>query len=123
MQKILSCVTLIKRAHKPDQTGAPRHKSPRIIARAHMFASKRKVEPGRLHLRSTKPIWTLIQVHFDVEYPLHVLKAVAKVCIHKDGGNRLGGYKRRPPHIHTHHLGEEEEKGGLHLLELLSRVG
>jgi hypothetical protein len=28
-----------------------------------------------------------------------------------------------PPLIHTHHFGAEEEKGGLHLLELLSRVG
>jgi hypothetical protein len=38
-QKILSCITLTKRAHKLDQMGAPRHKSPRIIARAHMLAS------------------------------------------------------------------------------------
>jgi hypothetical protein len=40
-------------------------------------------------------------------------------------GTDLSSYKRRPPHplIHTHHLGEEEEKVGLHLLELLSRMG
>jgi hypothetical protein len=40
-------------------------------------------------------------------------------------GTALGGYKRKPPRplIDTHHFGEEEEKGGLHLLELLSRVG
>jgi hypothetical protein len=33
-------------------------------------------------------------------------------------------YKRRrgDPH-NTHHFGEEEEKGGFHLLELLYRVG
>jgi hypothetical protein len=48
-----------------------------------MLASQRKAEPWRLHLG-----WTLIQVHFDMEYPLRFLKAVAKVSIYKDGMNR-----------------------------------
>jgi hypothetical protein len=38
--------------------------------------------------RSIEPRWTPVQVHFDMEYPLHFLKAVAKVSIHKDCGNR-----------------------------------
>jgi hypothetical protein len=53
-----------------------------------MSASQRKAELGRLHLGSAEPRWTPAQVHFDVEYPLRFLKAVAKVSIHKDGGNR-----------------------------------
>ena len=64
--------------------GASRHESPRIITRAHMPANQRKAEPGRLHLGSAEPP---VQVHFNVEYPLRFLKAVAKVSIHKDGGN------------------------------------
>jgi hypothetical protein len=53
-----------------------------------MLASQRKAEPWRLHLGSAEPRWTLIQVHFDMEYPLRFLKAVAKVSIYKDGMNR-----------------------------------
>jgi hypothetical protein len=35
--------------------GASRHESLRIITRAHMPASQRKVELGRLHLGSAEP--------------------------------------------------------------------
>jgi hypothetical protein len=51
---ILRC-TPDSRAHLADQTGAPRPKSPRITTRAHISASQRKVEPGKLHLGLAKP--------------------------------------------------------------------
>jgi hypothetical protein len=43
---------------------------------------------GELHLGSAEPRWVPIQVHFDMEYPLLFLKVVAKVSIHKNGGNQ-----------------------------------
>jgi hypothetical protein len=54
-QKILSCVTLTKRAHLVDQTGAPRHESPRINIRAHLSVSLRKAELVEAHLGLAEP--------------------------------------------------------------------
>jgi hypothetical protein len=90
MQKILSCVTLTKRSHLADQTGVPRHESPRINIWAHLSVSQRKAELGEAHLGLAEPRWVPVQIHFDVEFPLLFLKAVVKVSILKDGGNRPG---------------------------------
>jgi hypothetical protein len=63
-------------------------------------------------------------MHFDVEYPYASSWPWLRFPYIKMARTILGGYKRRPsPLIHTHHFGGDEEKGGLHLLELLSRVG
>jgi hypothetical protein len=108
-QKILSYNTLTKMAHKPDQTSAPRHKSPRIIARAHMSASQRKAELGRLHMGSTEPLgrpnpdglpsrciltWSTPYVSSMPWLRFPYIKMT---------GTALGGYKRRPrPPSFTH---------------------
>jgi hypothetical protein len=45
-----------QRAHKSNQTGAPRHGSPRIKVRAYMAAIKRKTDLGECHLGSAEPL-------------------------------------------------------------------
>ena len=47
-QKILICVSLTRRTHKPDETGAPRKIHMRIRLWTHMSAYQRKVDLGEL---------------------------------------------------------------------------
>ena len=46
---------LTRRAHKSEETGAPRKMHLRIRLRAHMSASTRKIHPGKGHLGSADP--------------------------------------------------------------------
>ena len=39
-QKIMSCISLTRRAHKPDETSAPSKMHPRDKIRAHLSASQ-----------------------------------------------------------------------------------
>jgi hypothetical protein len=53
-QKIIPNVALTKRAHLFEQTGVPRHKSPRIITWTHLLTSQRKMELGEAQLGSVE---------------------------------------------------------------------
>ena len=66
-------VSLTWRAQKSEQTGAPTKMHPRILARVHMSASRRKEDPGKVHLGSAEPSLKHGQVHFNVACPLLIL--------------------------------------------------
>ena len=46
---------LTRRAHKSEETGAPRNMHKRIRLRAHLSVTQRKVDPGQHHLGSAEP--------------------------------------------------------------------
>ena len=49
---------LTRKAHKSEETGAPRKMHLRIQVRAHMSASTRKIHPGEGHLGLADPrVW------------------------------------------------------------------
>ena len=51
-------MSLTRRAHKSEETGAPRKMHLRIQVRAHMSASTRKIHPGEGHLGLADPrVW------------------------------------------------------------------
>ena len=52
---IQSCVTLIKRAHKPQETGMPSKMHPRDKVRAHLPASQRNEGLGECRLGPADP--------------------------------------------------------------------
>jgi hypothetical protein len=52
---IQSYATLTKRAHKPYETGAPRHMHPWDKTRTHLTASQRKEGLGECHLGLADP--------------------------------------------------------------------
>ena len=54
-QMIQSCVTLTKRAHKPQETGVPSKVHPRDKVRAHLPASQRKEGLGECRLGLANP--------------------------------------------------------------------
>jgi hypothetical protein len=87
-QKIPPSITLKKRAHITEQTALQRRKSPRIITRAHMPGSQWKVVPGRRHIGAADPRRLPGLLIFGRRIVLIFSKAVAKVSIHKDGGNQ-----------------------------------
>ena len=51
-----SCVSLTRRAHKPDEMGVPSKMHPRIKTRAHLSVVQRKAGPGERHLGSADPL-------------------------------------------------------------------
>jgi hypothetical protein len=55
-------------------------------------------------LGSAEPRWVPGQMHFNVEYPLRFLKAMAKVSLQRDGRNWPLAIKGSSTHsFHTHH--------------------
>ena len=46
----MSCVSLTRRAHEPEEMGTPRHKDPRDKTKTHLSASYRKEDLGDCHL-------------------------------------------------------------------------
>ena len=51
-----TCVSFIRRAHKPDKMGVPSKMYPRIKTRAHLSVVQRKAGPEECHLGSTDPL-------------------------------------------------------------------
>ena len=49
-------VSLTWRAHKPEETGAPRKMHLRIQARAHLSATQRRIDLGKVHQVSAEPL-------------------------------------------------------------------
>ena len=52
---IQSCVSLTRRAHKPEETGGPRHMHPRDKIKTHLSASQTKEGLGECHLGAADP--------------------------------------------------------------------
>ena len=83
-QKIVSGITLTKRAHLAEQTGVPHKMHDMVNTWAHLSACQRKEHLGEPHLGSPEPGRPPVQVYFGVEWHLLNLLPVDKVSMYMD---------------------------------------
>ena len=79
-QKIMSCISLTRRAHKPEQTGMPHKMHPAIPIRSPQGVCQPKMDPNGDKSGVAEPPLSSIRPIFDVECPLLFLKAMLR-CI------------------------------------------
>ena len=108
-QKILSCVTLTKEAHKLEQTNVPCPGTDVSKIGTHLSVTQTKAAVRGGRVGSAEPPLNLVQVHFGGKVDLIHSKAVLNVSIPKDGGNRsirtIKGASLTPSHTHHSRLG------------------